>query len=184
MDDVESPGGYEPYRTYPVGGAAVDLAALAIATALWSLLDLGTLVDRLPVAHGLAVLPTALPVLVAHELTHYAAARAVGLTPTVEWGLPTPHAAPLGQHVARGRSLAVLLAPTVVLSGGALGATLLAADPFVLTVCAFVALVNTACAAGDLVGATWLVGQPRGTLVYLDAAHDRARELYAHPKRR
>ena len=182
MDDVDSPGGYEPYRRYPIGGAAVDLVALAIAVALWSVLEVSSLVDALSLAHGVVVLLTVLPVLVAHEGVHYFAGRLLGLTPTVHWGFPTLHAAPLRQHVRRGQNLVVLLAPTVLISGGALAATSFLSHPLALAVCTFVALANTACAAGDLVGATWLAVQPPGTLVYLDAAHDRARELYARPK--
>ena len=182
MDDVESPGGYEPYRRYPIGGAAVDLVALALAVTLWSVLEVDATVGALSVAHVVVVLLTVLPVVVAHEIVHYLTGRVLGLTPTIHWGFPTPHAAPLRQHVPRGRNLAVLLAPTALISGGALAATLFVSHPLALAVCSFVALVNTACAAGDLVGATWLAWQPPGTLVYLDAAQDRARELYARPK--
>ncbi|MFC5969842.1 DUF3267 domain-containing protein [Halomarina salina] len=182
MDDVDSPGGYEPYRRYPIGGAAVDFVALAIAVALWTLLEVDSLVGALSLAHGVVVILTVLPVLMAHEIVHYATGRLLGLTPTIHWGFPTPHAAPLRQHVRRGQNVAVLLAPTVLISGGALAATLVVSHPLALAVCTFVALVNTACAAGDLVGATWLAWQPPGTLVYLDAAQDRARELYARPK--
>ena len=182
MDVVESPGGYEPYRRYPIGGAAVDLVALAIAVALWSVLEVDSVVGALSVSHVLVLVLTVLPVVMVHEVVHYLAGLSLGLTPTIHWGFPTPHAVPLRQHVRRGQNVAVLLAPTVLISGGALTTTLFVSHPLALAVCTFVALVNTACAAGDLVGATWLAWQPRGTLVYLDTASDRARELYARPK--
>ncbi|MWG33519.1 DUF3267 domain-containing protein [Halomarina oriensis] len=184
MKDVESPGGYEPYRRYPVGGMSVDFAAIGIALLLWQGLGIESLFGDLAVAELIAVLFVAGPVVVAHEGTHYLAGRAQGLTPTVHWGLPTPYAVPLRQHVRRGQNLVVLLAPTVVLSGGALVVGSQVASPLVQSVCGFVVLVNTACAAGDLVGAVWLAWQPPGTVVYLDTAQEGAHELYARPESR
>lgn len=182
MEDVESPGGYEPYRHYPLSGASADLVALALAVALWGVMNVESRFAELSATAVAGVLAGTAPVLVAHETCHYVVGRALSLDPTVHWGLPTPYAVPLRQHVRRGQNLAVLLAPTVVVSGGALAVGALATGPFVVALCAFVVLVNTACAAGDLLGAAWLAVQPAGTLVYLDAASDGTRELYAHPE--
>ncbi|MFD1512553.1 DUF3267 domain-containing protein [Halomarina rubra] len=182
MDDVESPGGYEPYRRYPVGGAAVDFVALALAATCWELLAVGSVLDGISLLEGTVILLGIGPVLVAHELTHYFTARSLGLSATIDWAFPTPHAAPLRQHVARGQNLAVLLAPAVVVGGVALTAALTVSHPLVVAACTLAVLVNTACAAGDIVGAVWLAVQPPGTVVYLDVTPDDARELYARPK--